>query len=117
MTVKMTIHTTSTKCQYKPTISTTSAFSFGIFPLRDRFANASKHQDTDGYVRTVESGEDIEARTEQVRLERESFTNEGGELVHLASEERGTQQSGSDEPDAKPTLVTAANGRKGQTPW
>src|SRR5581483_12041606 len=40
-TVKITIHTTSTKCQYRPAISTTSAFSCGSLPRSDRFHSES----------------------------------------------------------------------------
>jgi hypothetical protein len=39
--VKITIQTTSTKCQYRPITSTTSAFSAGSLPRIDMPSSAS----------------------------------------------------------------------------
>src|SRR5581483_967613 len=47
-----------------------------------------EHQDTDRHVRTVEAGEHVEGRSEQVRRELQPLSIEGRELVDLPTDER-----------------------------
>ena len=57
----MTIHTMSTKCQYRPTSSTTSALSPGTLLRVMMPDERHQHDDADGDVHAVEAGEGVEA--------------------------------------------------------
>ncbi len=89
----MMIQTTSTKCQYRPTISTVSALSPGILFLRDHRPSStiSMMMPTDD-VDTVETGEGVEARREQALGVAEALTVERRELVHLPGDEETAEQ-------------------------
>ena len=85
--MKITIQTTSTKCQYSAARSTLSA-SFGPepAPVVDR-EQREQPDHAGGHVRAVEAGEREERRAEQVGADRQPFVHERGELVRLEAEE------------------------------
>ncbi len=85
--VKMTIQTMSTKCQYRPMTSTLIASSLGHTTAHGHHHQREQHDDTEGNVETVETGEREECATEHVGRQPKTLMLELGELEILTTNE------------------------------
>ena len=108
MTVKMTIHTMSTKCQYRPAISTASRVLLRRAGPASSGPRAISSQTmpivTCAPWRPVSTKK---RRAEQVRVEVQALAVELGELEDLAADERQPEQRGGEQPDPEPAVVAA----------
>ena len=103
----------STKCQYRPTISTVSARCGPRLPAERHHEERHQHDDADAHVDAVEAGERVEGRAEDVRGEAQALPVEGRELVDLAGDEHGAEQRGGRQPD--PVAAARRPGRSTAT--
>ena len=85
--MKIMIQTMSTKCQYRPAISTYSGCSVVQTARPGDGRQGQQPEDADRHVGAVEAGQREERRAEQVGAERQALVIERRELVELAAEE------------------------------
>ena len=64
-----------------------------------------QHDDADGDVNSVESGQNEEAGAEEAGGEAHSLVVEGGELIHLTTDEGRAEQPGDCEPQSHVAIV------------
>src|SRR5947208_4585771 len=105
----MTIHTTSTKCQYSPVISTVIALARPSFPCSARTHSVRSHS-----TPTVTCAPCVPVRTKKVQpnrfvpIVRPLWTN--SELQHLPAQEHEPEQRRRKQPDLPPLQVAALHG-------
>ena len=73
-----------------------------------------QHNDADGDVNAVEARQRVERRTKQARRIAEALVVHRGELVHLATNERGAEQTGDRQPQGCAAVVTLLRRGNGQ---